>query len=90
MGPRAGLDGRKILSPPGFFLSTPLLILQYANAMVAWKISVMYCLGTIVRVFRIALFVCYSSPLRERRYVGEVFGQRSPCRYGTVTQISGS
>ena len=29
-------------------------------------ISVMYCERTIVRVFRNALFVCYSRPLGER------------------------
>jgi hypothetical protein len=28
VGPRAGLDGRNNSSPPGFFLTTPLLILS--------------------------------------------------------------
>ena len=31
MGPRAGLDWRKISSPRGFLLSPRLLILQYTN-----------------------------------------------------------
>jgi len=37
---------------------------------------------------RIALFVCYPGPLGERRYDGDVMGRRSPCRYGTMTQLS--
>ena len=37
---------------------------------------------------RIALFVCYRRPLRGRRYGGDVIGRKSPCRDGTVTQLS--
>jgi len=39
VGPRAGLDGRKISSPPGFFKITTLLILQYTNTVVVWKVT---------------------------------------------------
>jgi len=88
MGPRAGLDGRKISSPPGFLLITTLLILQYTNTMVAWRYLSNVLLTDYCPCVRIALFVCYSRPLGEHRYGGDVIGRRSPCRYGTVTQLS--
>jgi hypothetical protein len=51
VGPKAGLDGRKISSPPGFFLIATLLIVQYTNTME--DISVTYCKRTVVLLFEL-------------------------------------
>jgi len=88
VGPRAGLNGRKI-SPPTDFLK--LQIYCSFGTQIQW-LNGRYLSNVLLTEYflcvRIALFVCYSKPFGERRYGSDVIGRRSPCRYGTVTQLS--
>ena len=61
MGPKAGMDGRKISSPTGIFLITTLLILQDTNTMYGRYLSNVL-LTDCCPCVRIALFVCYPRP----------------------------
>ena len=70
VGSRAVLDGRKISSPPGFFV-----FLNY-NFIDPWvhKYNGIYLSNVLLTDYcpcvRIPLFVCYRRPLEERRYGG--------------------